>query len=363
MRTYLFGNGLSLAYNDEHYRLVNLTALVRARLRKVEFLNDKNLFEEVKAVAKALGTPVVDKDDFEQLAGPIDVLAKTLVQLMKLHSIAPDAQSRAALFKVARRVKRLHRQVVGIVLELVAGKLPPGDWEPLHYIADHLFECAERQDSLDVFTLNYDALLDSALLFREASHPTVNLMDEFDGRPISLSVKSKSRDFKMLFHPWRVDPYRPPRPLKLHHLHGAATWVMHDGSVYKASELQQLRNRQVFKAWSSGKVVGLTPLVVLTDQKDRAVERRPFSEAYERLSASVSAVDELVVAGYGFRDNPLNRVLTESLPKGCKVWVVAKGDRQWSRALECLRSSNAGRELVRIPRHLPEALSDIPDCR
>ena len=354
MRTYLFGNGLSLTYNAEHYRLETLSELVRVRLGGTDAGGGKSLLNEVDTVAKALGPGLGKNNDFEKLAGPIDTLAKSFVQLSRLQSIAGDRDTRIALYRMSTRLRKLHSQVVGMVLDLVAGTLPDGDWTPMNKVADHLFEAAGWEGELDVFTLNYDALLDCALLDARSRHRSVSLMDEFDGRKEGLEIRIPGKNKFILTNTWRFDPYTPPHaPLRLHHLHGAATWLEQGPNVYKA-ELKSLRDFGVFDRWESGNQIGVSPAVVLTDQKERVVGRWPFVESYERLTAAVAGSSQLVIAGYSFRDRPLNRVLVGSLNSDCEVLAIVRSDRSKRLALNVLNRSQG--KITIVEGSLPSVL-------
>ena len=52
--------------------------------------------------------------------------------------------------------------------------------------------------------------------------------------------------------------------------------------------------------------------MLLGDQKGRTVGRSPFDETYTRLVAAISTAHEIVVAGYSFGDEPINRILREN---------------------------------------------------
>lgn len=71
----------------------------------------------------------------------------------------------------------------------------------------------------------------------------------------------------------------------------------------------------------------IEPVVVLTDQKAPRIARDPFECAYRRLAKAISKQDPdlIVIAGYGFGDDPLNRVLADSLPdSSCPIVVITQ---------------------------------------
>ena len=78
-RTVLIGNGLSLAFNPDHYSLANLTERVRKRLAGMR-MNGGTLLDDLDAIRTSLRPDFVARsgESFEDIAGPVDRLANTL---------------------------------------------------------------------------------------------------------------------------------------------------------------------------------------------------------------------------------------------------------------------------------------------
>jgi hypothetical protein len=93
----------------------------------------------------------------------------------------------------------------------------PDGWNDLNTMAGYLVAEARRQALLDVFVLNYDAILDSALLMNDA--PDVRMTDEFQGfggRDIRVFTPDGAvAEIPGL--PWRAIPPWPPRNQLAHH--------------------------------------------------------------------------------------------------------------------------------------------------
>jgi hypothetical protein len=358
-RTFLLGNGLSLAFNADHYRLATLTGRVRERLAGMALPDRGTLLEELEAIAETLRPDLVDhrRETFEDIAGPVDRLANTLSEFGPLDRVATPEQ-RNVLHDLQVMLRALYRRVVGSVLELVMAH-PEGEvgWAAVNEVAEYLVGVAVDQGDLDVFCLNYDSLLDSALLQARAGtyKGEFRLSDEFQGYEDQL-IRIFPPDRQLVqvrAFPWRIGPYYPPvgAPLRLHHLHGAGTWMRFQGRIWKAADLDEIRGAGLFTAWAEG-LGEVEPVVLLGDQKGTSVDRAPFNETYEAFISAVSRADEIVLAGFSFLDLPLNRTIATYRPPGSRIVVVNPHediDATARRALGLRRED----PLLVVPERLP----------
>jgi hypothetical protein len=333
-RTFLFGNGLSLAFNFDHYLLQNLTERVRERLKGMAD-GDQTLLAQLDGIAEALRQDAPQRAQvasFEELAGPVDRLANTLSAFGPLHRVATPDQ-REVLGQLNFTLRTLYTRVVGSVLAEVAQHPPAGwGWARMKRVADALVEIARAQRTVDVFCLNYDALLDAAAIGACEGPPRrAFLSDEFRGDDVRrVPVYTPDGNLaEVVALRWRSGaPYNPPGPhLRLHHLHGAATWMAFGNDVWKAKKLDRLRECQLFDAWAGGlerpgEVGAVEPVVLLGDQKERFVRRSPFAENYEAFASAVSEADEIVLAGYSFMDVPINRTIAARRSPEARVVIV-----------------------------------------
>jgi hypothetical protein len=331
-RAYLFGNGLSVAFNPEHYRLEQLTRAVRDRLAELHTPDGEPLLVQVDGIVEAIATDRernMPADSFEALAGPIDRLATMFQQVGPLAALLERKEDAAALQNVGTILRVLYKRVVGAVLERVMMHVPgPDGWNELNAMARYLVSEARRQGILNVFVLNYDAILDSALLMNNP--PDVSLIDEFQGfgaRNIFVYTPD-GNVAEIPGLPWRAIPFYPPlTELRYHHLHGAGMWMRFQGNVYKARHIEGMRSCGLYQAWAEGlegqEIEGqVEPVVLLGDQKENWAALWPFSETYARLTNAVGQADEVVIAGYGFRDYPINRVIATGVRPETMVTVV-----------------------------------------
>jgi len=364
---YLFGNGLSLAFSKDYYSLPALTARISQRLSAMTLPDHSTLLEQLEAVGATIRAQSPPRD-FEDIAGPIDSLASALSDLGPLIRLADTREQKAALTDLSRKLHRLYVQAVGAVLEVVVDHAAAkGDWNRVNAAAEDVVRQArETKSSVHVFVLNYDALLDSALLEAVRASRRVQMHDEFyGGETWTVTVpNAEGRPVQIPALPWRRGSFVLGEPhVCLHHLHGAGTWLLADQQVFKAKRLDRLREIGVFSAWAEGREDphgrGLAePLVLLGNQKERMVARWPFSETYQSFATAVATADELVLAGYSFRDRQLNQVVVQNRRPGCGVIVVnpspSLDERAVGRELG-LPKNNQDLQTIRQP--LPEGLA------
>lgn len=93
-RIYLFGNGLSLAFNEDHYALDALTSRVRDRLSGMRIPGGEPLLNHLEEIATALRPDLspTPRQSFEEIAGPVDRLANTLSEFGPLVRVATNDQ-------------------------------------------------------------------------------------------------------------------------------------------------------------------------------------------------------------------------------------------------------------------------------
>jgi hypothetical protein len=164
-RTVLIGNGLSLAHNREHYSLVNLTERVRMRLAGMT-TGTGTLLDDLDEIRASLRPDFVPRtgESFEDVAGPVDRLANTLSEFGPLGRVATPEQ-RLVLQDLEVALRALYTRVVGAVLEeVVAHPTTDAGWDAVNQVGLRLAELTLEQGGMDVFCLNYDALLDAALI-------------------------------------------------------------------------------------------------------------------------------------------------------------------------------------------------------
>lgn len=147
-----------------------------------------------------------------------------------------------------------------------------------------------RAHSVEVFTTNYDLLLECA--FERARLP---YFDGFTGGSVPFfdPVSVASDDL-------------PPRWTRVWKLHGSLGWGIDEGVVVR------------------GKGKGATELVYPDHLKYDLTQKQPYSALFERLKNFLLTPDSLLLAiGFSFRDAHICAVLDESLAMNSNSAVIA----------------------------------------
>lgn len=336
-QVYIFGNGLSIAFREDQFQLSALTKQVKQSLAALPGPRGSDTWSELEQLVKVLqpdGTYA--PPGFEGFAGPLERLASAVRHLGGLVGFG-DPTEADALRRVGARATRLYQQVVGAVLLAVTENRPGNDHSVLEATARHLVGRISAEP-LEVFTLNYDAWLDHALLaMRDECKDTgdaFTLIDEFAGYELS-TFKIGKADVRTF--PWRGGPYESAgRLLRLHHLHGCASWIRSADGTRKAT-MEGLRASGLFQTWLRGDDSPFQSALVLGDSKERLVAREPFDETYTALRIALSNADRLVIAGYGFGDVPLNAAVAEALPQGAELVVINPDPTLVPRVAACFK--------------------------
>lgn len=90
-------------------------------------------------------------------------------------------------------------------------------------------------------------------------------------------------------------------------LHGSLAWLREPRLGMYKFDLEALRSLGYWEALRNGQTDWL-PVVVLTDQKERQIQRTPFSLAYDIFQRRLVAADHWLIAGYGLKDAPVNEL-------------------------------------------------------
>jgi len=351
----VIGNGASIPYNPR-LALTPLTQEILSRFAS-QRIQAGDVQRTLSSLARAASPTGVGEDlSFEGLMGPIERIAQGLEAIRELARFVPEGENqRKRLKKVATFGRTLTRRAVGTTLQLVtelSSHEGEDAWDRGSALITSLADMTKPDGVLRVFSLNYDNLGDSALLRYEETHQGTGLSDmAWGGGGSRIQVFSDETRADFSAHPLRQDEeYLSPsnnHHLVLYHLHGSISWVRDGaGTSWKLSSTNRLRTDQLWSAYAKGETQ-IEPVVVLADQKAPRIARDPFEWAYRRLTRAVAKMDPdlIVIAGYGFGDDPLNRVLADALPDStCPVVIITQTDdelRFMRRTLRTLPFSGA----------------------
>ncbi len=147
--------------------------------------------------------------------------------------------------------------------------------------------------ALDIFSLNYDLCVETAL-----SAAGVKFVNGFDSEGV-----------------WSRSSFEDPAQIRLYKLHGSLDWV--DDQVYGLCSLQFPRHE------SSDTIQGddVRPLLIFgTAHKLSA--REPFLTLAYHFSQRVLSTRVLAVIGYSFGDEHINQIIEQGLRRNGKLRIV-----------------------------------------
>lgn len=241
-----------------------LTEQVLERIAKIDKLRGSSL-----TVIGNLKEDGITSPNVEEILGHI----------RGLHAVAGAGEARGLTTAVLRE---LDDGICEVIHDVVSPALPSMD-TPYHHVARWADGIA-RTDPVEVFTTNYDLLLEQAL-----EESRVPYFDGFAGsrRPF-FSVRAMEED--------RI----PLRWVRLWKLHGSVNWY-------------QRESYGVFRS-SGGKPDGLRRVIHPSHLKYEESRRMPYLAMIDRLRAFLRQPSAaLVIIGYSFRDQHLNEVISQGL--------------------------------------------------
>ncbi|MCD6297975.1 MAG: SIR2 family protein [Deltaproteobacteria bacterium] len=255
----------------------DLTNQIRGEFKKTD------LFQPIELVFSQLA------DDGKKNANIEDVLTK----VRSLKQVCGKETVRGFKPKVLDQIE----EKVSLEIVKVVDKILPDNNTPYHKIASWAGSI-KRQFPIQVFSPNYDLLLEQAL-----DEIAVPYFDGFVGSRIAFFDSSSME----------VDEL-PSRWVRLWKLHGSINWrLSEDGVVCRAFPIDKDQ----------------IPLIHPSHLKYEESRRMPYLAMIDRLRAfnkMSSAV--LIICGYSFRDDHINEAIIESL-KGnptCQVFALLYGD-------------------------------------
>jgi SIR2-like domain len=296
----LVGNGLSIAYNRD----LSVEELTRALVGNFQHLAGTNAGNELARFATSLTGQ--RSDDFERLLGPLDNASQALAYLEGLASTA-GPQARQALTTTIRFLRDFHRLGVATVLDLVGRRSSgsAGDFE----VVERFYSAVVALDfdkPISVGTLNYDGLAHAGSL---DTATIADLATGYDSAPVLIDG-SRTITGQLLRD---EDNLLQDRAIQLLHLHGFLGWLRDPVTrEVRKFDLKKLRDARFWQSLQAGRA-RLEPVVVLTNRKEDAIARRPFSLAYEIFRRRLVGASHWLIVGYGFGDEPLNAQLRSAV--------------------------------------------------
>ena len=185
--------------------------------------------------------------------------------------------------------------------------VPPPAGLKTHYVFAHWLKTITRIFPVEIFTTNYDQLLEMAMESAETPH--------FDGFVGSVSPFFRANSIDSDFGGIPI-PSVPRDWIRLWKLHGSIGWVMAFDELAGAKRIVRR--------------AGLVPdpsdelMVYPSRQKYSDSRRLPFMAYQDRLRRLLASGETLlVICGYSFSDEHINEILFQSLRSNPRLAVVA----------------------------------------
>lgn len=313
--TCLFGNGLSVSYNQE----LSVASLTQSLLNEFSDLSGNKAANFLAQFARELQAK--EGADFETLLGPLESFSRAVPYLSGMATLTSQSthQVRRCGRQLARFAREIHQVGIGVVLDHISEQskgVGKGFDQTIMAVCRQLLLAArldeDRDSMLTIATLNYDGLLPAALTkLHQSSQCT--LRDLGDGRASSWLKASDSHSELESYRIRTIDDLGGN--VNLIHLHGSLGWLVneHTEEVWKFS-IPDLRRQKYWSELINGQEL-LTPKVVLADRKTRVVSDWPFSLAYSMFENRLLRSDIWFIGGYGFGDRPVNTILERAYKK------------------------------------------------
>lgn len=176
---------------------------------------------------------------------------------------------------------KLDERICQVIYDL-ANKSLPNNETPYHRVASWV-DGVERDVPVEIFTTNYDLLMEQALEDRRVPY--------FDG---FAGVRKPFFDLRAM-----EEDALPPRWARLWKLHGSINWF-------------QAQKRGVFRGAANED--GLKRVIHPSHLKYEESRRMPYLAMIDRLRAFLKKpTSTLVLCGYSFRDEHINEVIVQGL--------------------------------------------------
>lgn len=338
----LTGNGLSIALNPE-FSIPRITD---------KFF--KRLPDEHKAFVESQMSENTNKSNFEECIASIERLYDALhtqVQFLEgnVHGIRFAELNNLDLAAIQTHEKSIRESIslyMALIVEIVDKNVRLNQIKAnLPNFVRWLYSIVKSDNEVDLFTLNYDLLLETIML----NFDDVDYMNFFypAGQWHRINEdRSISKDIhKQYFDPKKALKKRRNYRAKLYHLHGSLS-AFRDLKNNRILSLKMdvIREHHVYRRIAELNVV---PSIITGGRKSDKIQEEPFSFYYNELMGKMSnednLCDELYIIGYGFGDEHINHAISERLrganrkqnPRPVKLVIIdfANTDEDKSRIL------------------------------
>ncbi|MBZ5480230.1 SIR2 family protein [Bacillus sp. T_4] len=307
-RVVLTGNGLSVALNSD-FSLKSITERFFTRL-------DENHREFIKHHMKENYSQL----DFEEAIASIEQVYDSLAHYHNFligdkgkNFMDSHALKNSEFEHHIKAIQTVIHQYTSSILDLIIDNVKQKDIsDKLEPFVEWLVETIDSSDEIDLFTLNFDLLLETILL----TYYEKEKFADFHFRGKKWSAIDNENQF--YFDPDRSKEFHPinyENSVRLHHLHGSLSSFkdVQSGRIFKITT-ESLRNSNLYENIFDH---GVIPSIVTGGGKSLKIQQNPFHFYYNEFKKCMvikeSLCDELYIIGYSFRDDHINKAIGERI--------------------------------------------------
>ncbi|KJD45762.1 SIR2 family protein [Paenibacillus terrae] len=324
-RVVLTGNGLSVALNSD-FSLKSITERFFDRL-------DESHKEFIKHHMKDNYSQL----DFEEAIASIEQVYDSLTHYNGF-LIGEKGKNFLDAYKLKnsefedhiRAIETIIHQYTSSILDLIINNVKQKDIsDKLQPFVDWLVNTIETSEKIDLFTLNFDLLLETILLTYFSKDKFADF--HFRGK----KWMSINDEWQYYYDPDRskqIHPANYENNIRLHHLHGSLSSFkdIKTGRLFKITT-ESLRHSNLYENIFEH---GIIPSIVTGGGKSLKIQQNPFQFYYNEFKKNMviedHLCDELYIIGYSFRDDHINKAISDRLkiarrkenPKLLKVVIV-----------------------------------------
>lgn len=200
------------------------------------------------------------------------------------------------------------------------------------YLLNFMVSFASRsgtRERLNIYTTNYDRIVEFG-----AELAGIRLIDRFVGT-VNPIFRSSRLEIDMHYNPpgIRGEPRYLEGVVHFAKLHGSLDWVYQNGNVRRISVPFGAETLESYLTLLDGSVPNAQSLMIYPNaSKDRETSEYPYVELFRDLAAAICRPNSTIVLyGYGFSDEHINRVIKDMLTIPSSHLVVIsysdEGDR------------------------------------
>lgn len=302
----LTGNGLSVGLNQA-FSLQNITQTFYEKLSKE---HKKFIEHHMSRIEKDEYVQV----DFEEAIASIEQVHDSLdsyVNFLKTDEGRIFLESENLEVEEIRRhlhkIKEIILSYTASIVEIIDGNVRKDQIkEKLSGFIGWLQKQYDGKSKIDLFTLNFDLLLETILLDAFGT-------EEFTDFHVPRGSWRGAEKFNFSPQENLLDFGR--RNIKLHHLHGSLSSFkrLRDGRVFKL-KTEDIRLKDFYRNLDTSDCF---PSIITGGYKSDKVQMSPFNYYYNQFKVKMMdpdvICDELYIIGYSFRDQHINEAIKKRL--------------------------------------------------